>query len=97
MKWCCVGFKAKYDQAGERGLAYLVGRDSMGYPEFQIQFRAVNKGDESEIDSTTLAAIIIDFRIVYCPSCGVELASFYQEHVDELTRDGFELGLTKKF
>lgn len=97
MKWCCIGFKANYDSAGERGLAYLVGRDSLGNPEFQIQYRAVEKGLEKEIDSKVAATVLLDFRIVFCPSCGANLDKFYGKHIDELYREGFELGLTKKF
>lgn len=97
MRWCCVGFKAGYDSAGERGTAYLVGRDSLGDPEFQIQYRTVARGHEARIQCDVPASIIVDIRIVFCPSCGVELEHFYRKHIDELFRDGFELGLTKRF
>ncbi len=97
MKWCCLGFEAGYESAGKRGTAYLIGRDSLGVSEFQIQYRTVDKGLEDHIQSDVPASIIVDSRIVFCPSCGVNLAKFYEKYVDELFRDGFELGLTKRY
>jgi hypothetical protein len=97
MKWCCIGFKAHYEAAGSRGTACLVGRDFLGEPEFQIQWRAVDEGDENQIDSNVLASVITDIRITFCPWCGVKLARFYRKSIDYLFREGFELGLTKKF
>ncbi|HUR98030.1 MAG TPA: hypothetical protein VMZ26_08210 [Pyrinomonadaceae bacterium] len=96
MKWCCIGFKAQYNCAGQRGVAYLVGRDSLGAPQFMVQYRAVEKGSESHIQVDILAAIIVETRIVYCPSCGVNLAKFYKKEIDNLDRDGFEIGFLKE-
>lgn len=96
MQWCCIGFRAGYESAGRRGTAYLVGRDSLGAPEFVIQHRAVNKGQENHIQSDVEATIISDSRIVFCPSCGVNLARFYESHIDALFRDDLELGMLKK-
>ena len=96
MKWCCIGFKAHYESAGQRGAAYLVGRDSLGAPEFMIQYRAVDKGDETHVQTDIPASIIVDARIVFCPHCGVNLAKFYKNEIDSLYRDGFEIGFLKK-
>lgn len=96
MKWCCIGFKAAYDSAGQQGSAYLVGRDSLGAPEFLIQFRVVNKGDEARIQTEIRASIIVDCRIVFCPSCGVNLAKFYENDIDALFRADCEIGILKQ-
>jgi|SRR5688572_30050168 len=96
MRWCCIGFKAGYESAGRRGTAYLVGRDSLGAPEFLIQHRAVDKGDENHIKSDISVTIITDSRILFCSSCGTNLAEFYKDSLDELFRDDLELGILKK-
>lgn len=94
-KWCCIGFQSQYESAGERGLAYLIGIDSLGEPEFLQQFRAVAKGDETQIHSESPISVVIDARILFCPSCGVNLSKWYGEHIKELHREGFDLGITK--
>ena len=96
MQWCCIGFKAGYESAGRRGTAYLVGSDSLDVPEFVIQHRAVDKGDESHIQSDVAATIITDSRIVFCPSCGVNLAQFYEGYMNALFRDDLGLDILKK-
>lgn len=96
MQWCCIGFKSAYESAGQRGTAYLVGRDSLGAPEFIMQYRAVDMGKENYIQSFIPISIIIDIRIVFCPSCGVNLGKFYDENIDSLYRKGLEIGLLKQ-
>lgn len=94
--WCCIGFKAGYDSAGQRGTGYLIGRDSLDAPEFILQFRAVDKGEESHIQSDISASVVMDIRIVFCPSCGVNLEEFYRKHIDSLHREGLEVGFLKQ-
>ncbi len=96
-QWCCIGFKAGYNAAGRRGTAYLVGRDSLGHPEFTLQHRVVDKGKEEHIKCDVSASIITDSRILFCPSCGVNLTRFYADRVDALFRDDLELGILKKY
>lgn len=94
-KWCCIGFEAGYNSAGQRGHAYLIGRDSLGKPEFLNQFRAVKRGDESGINANVLCALVTDTRINYCPTCGADLMEWYGRSADELYREGFEIGVLK--
>jgi len=76
MKWCCVGFKANYETAGQRGVSCLIGRDSLSTPDFVLQVRAVDIGNESHIQSDAPTSIIIDIRTIFCPWCGVKLEKF---------------------
>ena len=91
--WCCIGFKAGYGSAGIRGTAYLVGRDSLGTPEFIHQFRTVDLGKEEVFDfkNETPMSFVVDVRIVFCPSCGVNLERFYGKKIDDLNRSGFKI------
>ena len=91
MKWCCPGFEGFYGLAGERGAGILIGRDSTGEPEFTLQFRAVNHGDELSIDSTSLVSRVVDVGMQYCPWCGRKLDKWYGKYVDELHRPGFKI------
>jgi hypothetical protein len=89
MKWCCPGFEGNYSQAGQRSSAVLVGRDLMGMPEFTLQFRAVDKGNEQFISSSNEAipiSLVIDVGMRYCPWCGCDLEKWYADAVDELYR-----------
>jgi len=90
-----MGFEAGYNSAGRRGHAYLIGRDSLGKPEFLQQFRAVKRGDENGLESSVHCALVTDIRIRYCPTCGADLFEWYGERIDELHRAGFEIGVLK--
>ncbi len=92
MKWCCVGFKSSYETAGQRGTAYLIGRNSLGKPAFTLQFRAVDIDKEFPlINSDIPISTVIDIGIVFCPSCGVNLERFYGKYVDSLYRKGLRV------
>jgi hypothetical protein len=92
MKWCCIGFKSNYQAAGQRGTAYLIGRDSLDKPEFILQFRAVDMDQEFPFINTDFPiSTVIDLRIVFCPSCGVNLEKFYGKFVDSLYRKGLRV------
>jgi hypothetical protein len=96
MKWCCIGFKSGYEAAGQSGSAILIGRDSLGNPAFILQYRAVDKGEETQIQSDIPASIIIDVRIVFCSWCGVNLYKWYGKNIDSLYRNGLEIGALKQ-
>ena len=91
MKWCCMGFEAGYDAAGQRGSAILVGRDSLGAPEFTLQFRVADKGQEETVKSDNPLSLITDVRFVFCPWCGRNAVKFYGERVDALFRPGLKI------
>lgn len=94
-KWCCIGFKSGYASAGSSGYSYLVGLDSLGDPEFQMQFRAVDRGSEELVQSDAKVVLVSDIRIVYCPSCGVNLAAWYGQNIRDLFREGLAVDVSK--
>ena len=91
MKWCCMGFEAGYEAAGQRGSAILVGRDSLGAPEFTLQFRAVDRGQEGSVKSESPISLITDVRFVFCPWCGRNAEQFYGGSVDALFRPDLKI------
>lgn len=86
MKWCCLGFEGFYGNAGQQGAAILVGRDYSGYPEFTLQYRVVDEGEQITINSEKPVASVVDVGIQYCPWCGSHLYTWYGTHVDILYR-----------
>ena len=93
MDWCCIGFKAQYENAGNRGSAVLIGRNYSGGPEFTLQFRAVSQGYEASIVSDgALRSLVTDVGLRFCPWCGVFLADYYGVAVGVLYRSGFRVG-----
>ena len=96
MKWCCIGFKSHYDSAGQSGHAILIGRDSLGATEIIMQYRAVDAGEESHIQSDIPVSLIIDIRIIFCPWCGSNAEKWYGKSVDSLYREGLEIGFLKR-
>ena len=91
MKWCCIGFKAHYDVAGQRGPAILIGRDSMNSPEVTLQYRAVDMGEELEVKTNSPVCTVVDVRIVFCPWCGRNVEEWYGPEVDSLDRKGLKI------
>ncbi len=92
MKWCCVGFKAHYQQAGQQGSSILVGRDSLDAPEVTLQCRVVDSGQEGSITSEKHpVSIVTDIRIVFCPWCGRNAEKWYRKEVDNLFRPDLKI------
>jgi hypothetical protein len=91
MKWCCIGFEAHYEAAGQRGHAILIGRDSLGRPEVAMQYRAVAIGEELEIKTKSPVSTVVDVRIVFCPWCGRNVEEWYGSNVDSLHREGLRI------
>lgn len=91
VNWCCMGFESHYDQAGQRGTGILIGRDSVGAPEFTLQYRAVDKGNELVIDSEKPVSLIVDIGMRYCPWCGCDLKHCYGDVIDELYRPDLKI------
>src|SRR5689334_17671921 len=85
--WCCSHFKSCYENAGNRGPAFLVHRDHLGGPAFTLQFRAADKGEMGgTINTPYPLTLISDSRFFHCPYCGTNLAKFYRDRIDELYR-----------
>ena len=91
MRWCCIAFESRYEAAGERGIAILVGRNSAGKPEFVLQHRAVDKEIESLPITEYPLSVVSDICIHYCPWCGRKLDKWYGKYVDELYRPGLKI------
>lgn len=91
IKWCCPGFEANYDKAGERGLGVLIGRDSTGRPEFTLQFRVVDKGAEQSVNSEAPISLVEDIGMCYCPWCGRDLTKWYGDNVDDLYKPDLKI------
>jgi hypothetical protein len=94
MKWCCPGFKGNYDEAGQRGMGVLIGRNYEGRPEFTLQFRAVGKGNEQFISSSNERipfSLVVDIGVRYCPWCGRDLEKWYAELVDDFYRPDLKI------
>ena len=73
-------------------MSYLVGRDSLGKPDFVIQFRSIDSENVPKVLTDFPITTVIEKRIVFCPSCGVNLGKWYGPRVDELHREGIEIG-----
>lgn len=86
-----MGFNAGYEAAGQRGIAILVGRDSLGAPEFTLQCRVVDNGQEDSVKSDNHLSLITDIRFAFCPWCGQNAERFYGNRVDALFRPGLKI------
>ena len=93
MKWCCSAFQNRYEMAGERSIAVLVDANSQNESEFLIQARALDHGDEPEINTAVPMSLIIETGIEFCPWCGVNLRKWYGKHARELSRPGLRLAV----
>lgn len=79
--------------ASRRGAAILIGRDSLGRPEFTLQFRAVDKGKETTLsgDETIPISLVEDVGMRFCPWCGRDLEEWYGDFVDDLYRPDLKI------
>ena len=93
MKWCCAGFESFYGNAGHQGAGLLVGRDSLGEPEFIMQYRATDTGQKIEFSSEDPIAPVVDVRLQYCPWCGRNLEKCYGNIVEDLYRPHLRIPL----
>lgn len=93
MKWCCAAFEGSYSEAGLRGLAIIIERDTNGEPRFILQYRAVDKDTELPLGLKVPVTLVCDSRIQYCPWCGRKLSNWYKKYIDELIRPGFTISI----
>lgn len=91
MKWCCTAFENHYEMAGERSIAVLVEENSEGRPEFLLQARAFDRGDEPAITTAAPMSLVIETGMRFCPWCGVDLQKCYGKYSRDLTRPGFRI------
>ena len=94
IKWCCLGFEGHYNEAGKRGSSVLIGRDSTDRPEFTLQFRTVDKGNEQFISSSNERipfSTVVDVGMRHCPWCGRDLENWYKDNVDDLYKPDLKI------
>lgn len=91
MKWCCPQFAGWYDNAGQRGISILIGRDSSGMPEFLMQYRAVNAGEDLLLSSKAPVLSVTEVGLLYCPWCGRKLDKWYERYIDDLYRPDLKI------
>lgn len=91
MKWCCQTFEYYYGEAGSRGFAALVERDSQGRPFCLLQHRAVEPEAMGSVRSEVLTSLVSEAPIRYCPWCGRDLEKWYGKDVEALSRPGLRI------
>ncbi|MCG3194434.1 MAG: hypothetical protein DIJKHBIC_03693 [Thermoanaerobaculia bacterium] len=88
MKWCCGVFKGWFDEAGNRGLSVVVGRNADGTPAFMLQHRSTEPDDDGPKDHPRPITLASEIQISYCPWCGCRLENVYRKSIDLMIRPG---------
>jgi hypothetical protein len=89
VKWCCPGFQNAWEQAGRRGFGIIVSQNSVGKPQFTLQFRMADVDKEASMTLPTTPFPISrvgEMGMVYCPWCGRNLAERYANFSKVLSR-----------
>lgn len=94
LRFCCPGFRAALEEAGQRGIAVIV---IAGAPlsnrryQFFLQARAVGLDCPLTLDTPYPVSLIMESGLSYCPWCGANLERYYQR-VLLSTHSGFKIG-----
>jgi hypothetical protein len=91
VKWCCIAFESHYQMAGERSIAVLVDRNSENEPEFLLQARAFDRGQEESLRVSVPMSLVIESGMQFCPWCGVSLRKWYGKYASDLMRPGLKI------
>jgi hypothetical protein len=91
MKWCCVGFEAAYQAAGERSIAIVVDEDDEGNAEFFLQARTFDIGTEPHLKLNVPMSLTTQTGLQFCPWCGVHLQKWYGRYARELKTPQFRI------
>jgi len=86
MNWCCLGFSAHVQAAGQRGFAIVVDDSDPSGAVFVIQHRAIDIELDFPFVWDKPISIVTDVQMQYCPWCGVLLSAFYAEGAAEISR-----------
>jgi hypothetical protein len=73
--FCCANFQRSIEDVGQRGIAVLVHRSSIGIG-FLLQSRGINFEDEKKIKPISIDIKInvsSEIGIQFCPFCGCHL------------------------
>jgi Zn finger protein HypA/HybF involved in hydrogenase expression len=84
--WCCETFRAWVEAAGERGLAVVPIRDRDGLPQFVMQSRSIDRGDEGPTNHPRPITLLSEFHILFCPWCGKHLSDAYKGDIALIER-----------
>jgi len=93
MYWCCEGFRAQVENAGQRGFAVFVA-PVYGVSAFVLQHRALNEGDPGPLEHCSPISTVSEIQLVFCPWCGRRLDSFYGPDPLDLRRP--HLGIARQ-
>ena len=85
IKWCCVGLRDAFCEAGRRGQAIFF--NNIDEPNrFVLQTRVVDKDASPPENWRAPMTLLTEAAIRFCPWCGVELARHYRKHLSALSR-----------
>ena len=72
---CCPAFERRVENAGKRGLAFLVSKNSRGY-FWVIQSRGVDHKSETLLNEPSVDInVASEIAMKFCPFCGSSLAN----------------------
>lgn len=78
--FCCEPFQRRVENAGNRGLSFLVVGVSQRFIFF-AQSRGVDSAEEDNIRHFPATVnLVSEFAITYCPFCGIRLDALTQKH-----------------
>jgi len=83
MKWCCERFNNLFSEAGERGFAILVEKNTFGLT-FLIQCRSVKEISDKPLNLNQPISLVSETGILYCPWCGVRLEKYYKNYQNDI-------------
>jgi hypothetical protein len=78
LKWCCDAFALHVATAGLRGIG-IIAKQIPGMIVFEMQYRTLNVGEIIPPDLPHPLALVAASPLVFCPWCGRQLVSFYDE------------------
>src|SRR5262245_61429940 len=85
--WCCSPFEGAFENAGERGLAVVVGaRDADEPASFYLQGRAVDQNVTPDFHTPFPLALVSEVGITFCPWCGVRLEKYYRRRLEQMRK-----------
>jgi hypothetical protein len=92
-KWCCLSFKGKVQEAGERGFGVFLDNTAEP-PFFVIQHRSLDPGVANPPYTDTPLNLVCSTVITYCPWCGKELLKWYKRDLSKFSRTDLVIPLS---
>lgn len=86
MRWCCMGFKAHTEIAGERGFG-IFSDPTTPPSRIVLQCRAADSAvDSAQVSAPYPISVVSEIVIQYCPFCGKHLESWYGDKLRRIAR-----------